>query len=165
MERGGNLELSEIAWPRAITMGQDTEIMSRYTLPKGTTTETITLSNPSIDTKGVLRCDMSFASDPVGFILIMQAFPETAGTPSSFDGGLRLERQDGMLVGNFLNIQLNSDWSGYTVTAKCGRTSTILVAGEPSPFTVDDAYMHISITFQSGTLIWDPKIKVIRPTS
>lgn len=142
-------------------MGQDTKSMSRYTLPTGTTTETIIFSNPSIDKdRNVLSCEMSFASDRGGFILIMQAFPAEA---PSFDGGLRLERQDESLGPLSLQLQSNSAWSGYTVTAKCGDIKKDL---DEVPFSIavsPEELMHISITFQKGTQSWDPKIKVIPP--
>lgn len=50
MARARKSRISEIAWERAITKGQGTETMSRYTLPTGTAETIVTMSSKNITT-------------------------------------------------------------------------------------------------------------------
>lgn len=153
-------------------MGQDTEIMSRYTLPKDTTTETITFSVPN-DQPGdqTLTVHMSFLRDPT-HQLSMVGY----GDSSNFADGLKIVDATGKLTK--LTLALDSGWpDAWTITVnpderlnepkkvlgKDNRTDDL-----PIPRSGD---WHVSVTISVETsdghtiTTRDPKIKVIRPTS
>jgi hypothetical protein len=159
-------------------MGQDTEIMSRYTLPKDATTETITFTVPDWEVQArqgdpdnpTLTVHMGFSSDAT-HKLSMRGY----GDSSNFSDGLEIV--DATKALGKLTLTLDSSWpEGWTITVdpdkrlsesekvldKSNRTHDLTI-----PTSGD---WHVSVTISAtsnGTTITtgDPKIKVIRPTS
>jgi hypothetical protein len=165
MEGRGNLQLSEIAWPRAITIGQDTEIMSRYTLPTGTATETITFSVPHPEDQGTpdnqtLTVHMGFLGDTT-HQLSMRGY----GDDSNFADGLEIVDTAGTLTA--LTLELGPRWpDGWTITVD--PNPALNEEGQKQDFTIqpESKDWEVSVKISNGRITTgDPKIKVIRPTS
>lgn len=147
-------------------MGQDTESMSRYTLPTGTTTETITFTVPE-DQPGdqTLTVHMGFSSDGT-HKLSMRGY----GDSSNFSDGLRIVDTTKKLTK--LKLALDSSWpEGWTITvdpSASNEQKAVLDDQNPThdlslPLSGD---WHVSVKISNGTITTgDPKIKVIRPTS
>ena len=149
-------------------MGQDTEIMSRYTLSNAPEngTEIITFSVPN-DQPGdqTLTVHMGFSSDGT-HKLSMRGY----GDSSNFADGLEIVDTTKTLTK--LKLALDSSWpEGWTITVdpdtvlRKGSTPHVLsIQPESKDWEVS---VTISATTSNGTTITtgDPKIKVIRPTS
>ncbi len=142
-------------------MGQDTEIMSRYTLPTGTTTEIITFSVPD-DQPGVqtLTVHMSFLGDPA-HQLSMVGY----GDDSNFADGLEIVDTKGTLTA--LTLKLGPRWpNGWTI--KVDPHPALTQEGQNLPLTIqpESKDWELSVIVSNGRITTgDPKIKVIRPTS
>lgn len=139
-------------------MGQDTEIMSRYTLPTGITTETITFTPSNTGEHYPLILVMSF-SGYTAHKLKMYGFGPT--TPLS-DG---LEIVDGNGALKRLELVFDPSSTGWVMEVN----GSPLNASTATEFDVSRGTglesLSIEITSPSGKTSGDPKIKVIRPTS
>lgn len=139
-------------------MGQDTETMSRYTLPTGATTETITFKLPKVNVNQVLSANMKFNGDRT-HELTMHGY----GEGSNFADGLEIVDTEGKLT--TLTLALDSGWpEGWTITVD---PNTVLTkGGQPFAIQPESKDWEISVVISNGTITTgDPKIKVIRPTS
>lgn len=139
-------------------MGQDTEIMSRYTLPNGTTTEVITFSVPKVNENQVLSANMKFNGDRT-HELTMHGY----GEGSSFADGLEIVDTEGKLT--TLTLALDSAWpDDWTITVD---PKTVLTqGGQRFAIQPESKDWELSVVISNGTITTgDPKIKVIRPTS
>lgn len=150
-------------------MGQDTEIMSRYTLPKDTTTETITFSVPN-DQPATLPLTVQMGFRTGNHLLSMTGY----GDGSNFSDGLKIV--DTAMKLATLTVKLGSNWpSKWSLTFEPSPSNPDRTVLDDENGTHDLAIpssgdwhvsVTISVTNSDGKTIstGDPKIKVTRPS-